>query len=103
MGARSAPGEADAGALYPTTIEDSNGNQILIQYAQGAGGTAANTSARITQITDTRATGTNPSYAFTYDATPYDPSGVPHLTTITNQIGSSESYTFGYATNQGLI
>lgn len=40
--------EADAGTMYPTQMEDANGNLVLIQYQPGRGmGAQANTSARI--------------------------------------------------------
>ena len=93
----SALNEPDAGTRYPSLIEDSNGNTIAIQYAQGAGGGAINTSGRITRITDSRATAPNASYTFTYNTDP-----IPHLTTITNSISSSENYTLAYAGNQAL-
>jgi hypothetical protein len=35
MGCVSAGGEPDAGTLYPTVVEDSNGNQIIITYMAG--------------------------------------------------------------------
>jgi len=37
MGSISASGEQDAGSLYPTVMEDSNGNQIQISYLAGTG------------------------------------------------------------------
>jgi hypothetical protein len=97
MSVQSASGEPDAGTRYPSLIEDSNGNTIAIQYAQGAGGATVNTSGRITQITDSRATGSSASYTFTYNS-----DSPPHLTTIANSIGSTESYTLAYAGSQGL-
>jgi hypothetical protein len=36
MGCQSSGGEQDAGTLYPTQIEDTNGNQIVIAYQAGA-------------------------------------------------------------------
>ena len=90
MGAKSAPGEPDAGTWHPTVMEDSNGNQIQIQYALGAGSvTGANNSARILSITDTRATGGNYTYSLQYNT-----DAIPHLTSITNSVQSAESYTF---------
>ncbi len=96
MGAQSAPGEPDAGTRYPTMMEDTNGNYILIYYAQGAGGSGINTSARITQIADSRVQHWGlpwayPSYAFTYNNDP-----VPHLTSITCNMSVAERYTLGY-------
>jgi RHS repeat-associated protein len=97
MSVQSASGEPDAGTRYSSLIEDSNGNTIAIQYAQGAGGATTNTSGRITQITDSRATGSNASYTFTYNT-----DSPPHLTAITNSIGSTENYNLAYAGSQGL-
>jgi YD repeat-containing protein len=100
MGSQSAANEPDAGTLYPTLCEDTNGNQITVTYYAGAGGNgAANTSARVNQILDMRgAAGNFPaSYTFTYNA-----DSPPHLTTITNHVGTSEAYTFAYLENQAL-
>ena len=96
MGCTSAGGEADSGTMYPTTIEDANGNQITIYYATGAGGGGPNTSARILLILDARGGGwylplmlDGVTYQFTYNSDP-----IPHLTQITNAIGTAEQYTF---------
>jgi RHS repeat-associated protein len=102
MGSPSAANEPDAGTLYPTLMEDTNGNQITVTYYPGAGGNgASNTSARINQILDARGpsytTPPSVSYSFTYNTdTP------PHLTGITNTIGTSEAYTFSYLEGQAL-
>ena len=69
MGCTSALGEQDAGSLYPTTMESTDGNQILITYQTGVGGSTSNTSARITQINDSRGTTYGFSYVFTYTYT----------------------------------
>ena len=100
MTVQSAPSEPDAGTLYPSVIQDSNGNQIQIQYG-AAQGNAANTCGRITSITDTRATGSNSSYVFTYT---YLNGGdaFPHLTGVSNNISSGESYTLAYGSNLAL-
>jgi len=45
MGSVSGGTEQDAGTMYPTIIEDVNGNQVIVAYAIGAGMTTANTSA----------------------------------------------------------
>jgi len=45
MGAVSGGTEQDTGTLYPTVMEDSNRNQILIQYYPGLGTSSANSSA----------------------------------------------------------
>ena len=95
LGCESASGEADAGALYPTVIQDRNGNQIIIRYMGGARGQRKNTSSRILEIQDSRAIDTDTgrkTYSFTYDA-----GVVPHLISITSHIGKKdESYRFTY-------
>jgi hypothetical protein len=98
MNVQSASGEADAGTLYPSRLQDSNGNYIDIQYQTGIGASAPNTSARITQILDARYTYPYYSYSFTYNSDP-----IPHLTAISNTLLTSENYTFSYSTNQPLI
>jgi uncharacterized repeat protein (TIGR01451 family) len=65
MSAVSSAGEADAGTMYPVLIQDSNGNQVMLEYARGAGAANINTSARITGILDVRATGGARTYNFT--------------------------------------
>jgi hypothetical protein len=112
MGCTSAGSEADAGTLYPTIIEDTSGNQVIVTYDTGIGlpwavaiyGAAAvttpNTSSRILTIDDVRAphpftwsvTGT--TYSFQYDRLNF---ATPHLTSITNTIGTAENYAFTYA------
>ena len=93
MGSKSAAGEPDAGSLYPTKMEDSNGNYIQIQYATSTGGGGINTSARIQYIIDSRSNGLSNVYTLQYNTdTP-----IPHLTSITNSIQSAESYTFSTA------
>src|SRR5438132_7083325 len=78
---------ADSGTLYPTTLEDTNGNSMTVQYLNGA-------SARITSITDPRTPySTAHCYSFTYNSDP-----LPHLISVTNGLGTGESYTFTYAT-----
>jgi RHS repeat-associated protein len=89
MGSQSSGSEPDAGTMYPTLIQDSNGNQITITYDNG------NSSSRITSITDPRTTvgfsGTlSPTYTFTYSA--------GHLNLIQSMVGTPESYSFSYAT-----
>jgi hypothetical protein len=88
MGCTSASGEQDAGSLYPTTMESTDGNQILITYLQGSGGSTTNTSARISYIQDVRGT----AYQFSYTSE----NGVNHLTGVTNSIGTAEAYTLNY-------
>jgi hypothetical protein len=88
----SGPGEADAGARYPTIIQDANGNQIIIRYMGN------NSSARIQEIQDARAvdlpTGRR-TYLFTYSA-----DKVPHLLAISSHIGTGENYQFSYTVQQ---
>src|ERR1039457_5225622 len=72
--------EQDLGTLYPTLMEDTNGNQIAIHYAPGAGVGTPDSSARITRIDDARwTTGSNGTYTFTYNS-----DAIPHLTAIAN-------------------
>jgi hypothetical protein len=102
FGCTSAGTEQDAGTSYPTLIEDNNGNQIIITYYPGVGlGTSQsgaseyNTSSRIKTIEDVRGNG-SPDYTFTYAFR--NPTDLfPHLTGITNSIGTSENYSFSYA------
>jgi hypothetical protein len=69
-------------------MEDTNGNQILITYKPGAGLGGTNSSARISQIQDVRAL-----YSFSYNS-----DSPNHLTGISNNVGTAESYTFSYST-----
>ena len=98
MGCTSAISEPDSGTLYPTTMEDTNGNQIIVTYQPGAGlggngclpgyNCPTNSSARISKIQDVRG-----YYYFAYNSdTPN------HLTSINNSIGTAEAYTFQYGT-----
>ena len=100
MGSASAAGEQDAGSLYPTLMEDSNGNQIQIDYAIGTGAAVIDTSGRILKIRDPRTAngyGAYDTYIFAYNSDP-----IPHLTGITNQVFTSEQYTFTYNAGQSL-
>jgi RHS repeat-associated protein len=72
--------------MYPSIIEDSNGNSIFADYDDGAG----SGSSRMTMIFDARSGWYPESYDINYDA-----SG--HLTSITNNIGSGESFNFSYS------
>jgi RHS repeat-associated protein len=101
MGSISASGEQDAGSLYPTVMEDSNGNQIAISYLAGMGSSSANTSARINWITDPRSPG-GYAYQFSYSTQCSNGQCFAHLSTITNGVGTPENYTFAYAANQSL-
>ena len=99
FGCTSAPTEADSGVMYPTLMQDSNGNQIIVRYQTAAGAGWTDSSARISEIQDVRSTSYNPprSYAFTYNT-----DSPPHLTSISNVVNSGESYTFTYLTGQAL-
>jgi hypothetical protein len=54
MGCVSSGEEQDAGTLYPTVIEDRNGDQVSIAYMDGISSVYGNSSSRIWTITDTR-------------------------------------------------
>lgn len=94
---QSAGEEEDAGTLYPYIMQDTNGNLLAIEYDAGYGTGLTNTSGRIKTIYDLRAAGYGPSFTFTYNNDP-----IPHLTSITNIVGTGEAYTFGYQANQTL-
>ncbi len=94
MGSTAAGTEEDSGTMYPTVMQDSNGNQVVIEYAAGLGVTWSNSSARILTIRDTRSKLGNAIYTFTYNA-----DAIPHLTSITNSVGTAEGYTFSYSNN----
>src|SRR5438309_6521423 len=97
MGCTSSGGEPDSDTLYPTVMEDANGNLITLQYDVGSGSGVVNTSARITQINDPR-NANCPTFSFAYNTdTPFK-----HLKCITNSVGTSESYTLTYLSNQQL-
>ncbi|MGA2136150.1 MAG: hypothetical protein ABSH50_27995, partial [Bryobacteraceae bacterium] len=105
MGCVSAGGEPDAGTMYPTAVEDSNGNQIITHYMPGAGANWNDSSARIMSIEDARAvqytdSGTGDllyhSYAFSYTT---GSNGLSYLSSITNYVGTPENYSF--TINQG--
>ncbi len=95
MGCVSVYPEQDGGTYYPTVMEDTNGNQILITYENGIGASWPDSSARIKTIEDVRATyssGAYSTYQFAYNSDP-----IPHLTSIANSIGTGEAYTFTYS------
>jgi len=99
FGCTSASGEADSGVMYPTLMQDSNGNEIIVRYQTGAGSGYANTSARITTIEDVRAVQYNPPATYTFT---YNTDSPPHLTAITGSINSGENYAFTYLPGQAL-
>ena len=107
MGCISSGEEQDAGTLYPTLMEDTNGNQVTISYLPGAGPYASNgaganppeSSARINEILDARSVPMGPrAYNFTYNS-----DQINHLTSITNTFGTSENYAFSVSGSQGLF
>ena len=83
-------------AHAPSLMQDSNGNQIKIHYAAGAGAGVVDSSARITSIEDPRVT-TGATYTFTYNT-----DAIPHLTGIASNVGNGENYSFAYYSNQPL-
>jgi len=112
LGVESSGNEEDAGTFYPSVIEDSNGNYILVDYAAGLGVGLAESSARISDIIDTRGvpimtgsfegwvmegihlTPPAPNHTYTFQ---YNSDAIPHLTGITSQVNTPESYTLSYA------
>lgn len=103
MGCVAAGGEPDAGAMYPTVIQDSNGNQIIVRYMPGIGAYWNNSSARISEIEDARAVSYYSggdtlyrSYKFSYIT---GINGLSYLSSITSYAGTPENYTF--TINQG--
>ncbi len=95
LGCIAAGTEGDAGTMYPTLLEDTNGNQIAVQYQAGKGVTWANSSARILQIGDVRPgndpTG-SPTFSFRYSS-----EATPHLLNLDNHIASQDSFSFSYS------
>jgi len=92
----SAGTEEDAGTLYPALMQDSNGNQIRIRYTAGRDAPWGDSCGRIWEIEDVRAVATPDgtryrSYTFGYTTETF-----PHLASITNHIGTSETYNFTY-------
>jgi hypothetical protein len=102
MGCVSGGTESDTGTMYPTVVEDTNGNLVQIAYMPGIGTSWPNSSARISTITDVRAQGglgyIPPSSTFSYGSNGAgDP--IRHLDTIRNSVGTSEN--FNFYTNTG--
>jgi hypothetical protein len=110
MGCTSGGEEADAGTMYPTVIEDVSGNQVLVTYdtAPGLPYSVAgqiftpNTSSRITSISDGRTVSTYgtypllPTYSMGYSGN-HVGGATPHLSSVTNNIGTAENYGFTVA------
>ena len=89
MGATSSGLEDDAGTLYPTLMQDTNGNQVTVRYSYGGGTLIPDSSARIARIEDFRGP-SGVTYVFGW-------AGAPdlHISSISSQIGTSESWSFG--------
>jgi RHS repeat-associated protein len=98
FGSVAGPHEADAGTLYPTLIQDTNGNQIVVSYLAGIGQGGSNSSGRISQIEDARA-GFAGSGQFSYRFL-YNSDRLPRLLSIVNTAGSLENYSFSYGQQQ---
>jgi hypothetical protein len=101
LGCTSAGTEQDAGTMYPTLMQDTNGNQVIVNYTTGVGANWVNSSSRIQSVEDVRSSAaTFPVYSFTYTgaASPT----IPRLTGITNWIGTAEAYSFAQNTG-GLV
>ena len=86
---------ADAGVMYPTLMQDTHANQITIAYQQASGASWANSSARITTITDVRSAPAA-TYNFYYSGSPL------HLAYISNSIGTGETFVPTYLYTQAL-
>jgi RHS repeat-associated protein len=105
MGARSSGMEDDAGTLYPTVMQDTNGNQISIRYATGQGSAWINSSSRITEIEDARAVafnGGNVTFLFNYDPPQTAGERVPHLSSVRNLTSTDFPIIMSYYHNQPL-
>ena len=89
MGATSSGLEDDAGTLYPTLMQDTNGNQVTVRYSYGGGTLIPDSSARIARIEDFRGP-SGVSYVFGWADAPD-----LHISSISSQIGTSESWNFG--------
>jgi YD repeat-containing protein len=109
MGCMATGQEEDAGTYYPTLMQDTNGNQLVVRYYPGSGVPDGDTSSRIWSIQDVRGgavigsyNGLLPpakaTYEFLYDWT----QAVPHLLTIRDYIPTGGTYTFAYTHNQTL-
>ena len=95
MGSTSGGAEQDAGTMYPTIIQDTVGNQIIVTYSASPSlpSSTNDSSARISKIEDVRGYG-GAVYSFSYNTDP-----IPHLTGIVNYIGTAETYSdFVYTT-----
>ena len=95
--------ESDFGTMYPTLIQDSNGNQVSLQYKSGAGTDWPNSSARIDWIQDIRsAPAGHHTYEFSYGKQDATIEAIQHLNTIRNNISTNENYDFYTLINRAL-
>ena len=95
--------ESDFGTMYPTLIQDSNGNQVALQYKSGTGTDWPNSSARIDWIQDIRTpTGGHHTYEFSYGQQDSSIEAIQHLNTIRNYIQTNENYDFYTLINRAL-
>ncbi len=108
MGAESSGVEEDAGTLYPTIMQDANGNQITISYDAGSLAPSGNSSGRIVTITDLRGNLTTCDNHTTFGNGDYPAmatyrfvwqQGERRLLNVFGCVGSGEDYTFTYPLN----
>jgi hypothetical protein len=106
MGCTSAGAEQDAGTLYPTVVEDSSGNQIIVTYMSGVGAFWNNSSSRIYTIEDSRAVqscGYYCSYQFSYSAPAgQDGTYMSYLSGIASYVGTQENYSVSISPERAL-
>ena len=93
--------EADFGTMYPTLVQDSNGNQVVLQYKAGTGTDWTNSSARIDWIQDVR-TPSAGHHTFEFSYGIQNTEAIQHLNTIRNYIQTSENYNFYTLANRTL-
>ncbi len=96
MSVQSAADEPDAGTLYPSTMEDSNGNQITVTYMYAYGAATWNTSSRIQYISDARRQSESYSVLWTPGAYP------AQIQNIYSNVGTAENYAFQFLAAQTL-
>jgi YD repeat-containing protein len=100
MSCESGGNEPDIGVRYPTRMQDTNGNQVIVHYMTGQGAISGETSARVASIEDIRS---HPEFSHPYSYVfNYNSDATPHLVSITNYIDTNESYTFTYLANQTI-
>jgi RHS repeat-associated protein len=102
-------GEWDAGTRYPSRMIDTNANYLQFVYMQGQNAPTANSSARLQYVYDPRVdpnahgcTSCPISYRVSYILT-YDNSAVPHLTSVSNNVLTAESYSLSYTNVANLV